>query len=63
MYETGEIDEDTGKLYYVNKYLKGLTLTLEQGSKGWRAGAASPIPSPFRCKVGRQKEATFRFAL
>jgi hypothetical protein len=34
MNEAGEIDEETGKLYYFNKYLKGQTLTLEEGSKG-----------------------------
>jgi hypothetical protein len=33
MAKAGEIDKDTGKLYYFNKYLKGQTQTLEQGSK------------------------------
>jgi hypothetical protein len=46
--EAGETEEETGKLYYFNKYLKGQTLTLEQGSKGWRARAAGPVPS-LRC--------------
>jgi hypothetical protein len=49
LFEAGEIDEDTGKFYYFNKHLKGQTLTLGQGSKGWRARAASPPPSPFNC--------------
>jgi hypothetical protein len=40
--KSGEIDEEAGKLYYFNKYLKGQTLTLEQGSKGKTARAASP---------------------
>jgi hypothetical protein len=31
--EAGEIDDETGKLCYFNKYLKGQTQTLEQGSK------------------------------
>jgi hypothetical protein len=33
MGEAGKIDEKTGKLYYFNKYLKGLTQTLDKGSK------------------------------
>jgi hypothetical protein len=46
--EAGELDEETGKFYYFNKHLMGQTLTLPQGSKGWRARAARPLPSP-RC--------------
>jgi hypothetical protein len=38
--KAGEIDEETGKLYHINKYLKGQTQTLEQGSQGWGARVA-----------------------
>jgi hypothetical protein len=38
----GEKDEETGKLYHFNKYLKGQTQTLKQRSKVQRARTASP---------------------
>jgi hypothetical protein len=40
--EAGKIDEETGKLYYFNKYLRFWTPTLKQGSKGWRVRAVIP---------------------